>query len=156
MPRTNKDRIEIYLSHDSSDDIMLSEIWKTLSSSGRGRAQAFFRRALVRGMKTMRSPDIPGDIGELINTTFSIEKKKRGPKKKWEPTPEEEKEIENEIIKNDNLKEKTDPPVPKEILDEYHLILEEQEPTPETLGFSENDELQEKPKKKKSRIGSLM
>ena len=79
MPRTNKDRIEIYLSHDSSDDIMLSEIWKTLSSSGSGRAHAFFRSALVRGLKPMRSPTMLGELGELITTTFSIVKHKRGP-----------------------------------------------------------------------------
>lgn len=168
MPRQKLDRIEIYLSPDSPDDLMLLEIWKTLSNSGRGRGQSFFRHALLRGIRTMKYPDTPDAILGLINKEYTIPTKKRGPKKTWKPSKKQNETIDIPGTKTQPTENKVKPDIPIDIIKDYEQSIKEQKPTPETLGFAEtntitntinnNSEQKDdiiKPKKK-SRLGDLM
>ena len=86
--------IEIYLGGNSKDDEILRRIYSSLVSTGRGRAQNFFRMALIRGIMDMQDmwPDDvdPDEIPRIRRRKITRARNKHldGAKEYVEPEPE--------------------------------------------------------------------
>ena len=59
-------RIEIYLEPSSPDDALVLEIWEALKKTGRGRRQSFFRHIIMRGLRTLKEPDVPDVVSGIM------------------------------------------------------------------------------------------
>lgn len=93
--------IEIYLGGSSKDDELLRRIYASLVSSGRGRAQSFFRMALIRGVHEMR--DLwPDDIDEATIPRNRRQKKSRNSVK---PSTTPKRESESDTVSTEVIEE---------------------------------------------------
>lgn len=161
MPKTYKNRIEIYLNSDSIDDVFMDRVWKALSSSGKGRAQSFFRQSILRGIRNIDESDIPEEVRDILSSGVKLSKK-RGPKERWKPSSDENDIIDNDFSSEDinkkdieEYKKKMKGKIPNDILQEYVNIKEEEEPT---INIHDDENIEENNiiPHKKSKLKGLM
>lgn len=112
MQNTHKNRIEIYLSPNSLDDVLINNVWVALLNSGRGRAPSFIRQAIIRGIRNIDEKDIPEELRDVLNNKFKLNKK-RGVSENWKPNPEQIAEVKSNMTPTISHVEIDEFPTPK-------------------------------------------